>query len=411
MIKKNDQNLHWQHIVRHILEQPFTKRFSTEYFWWNTLHWVFFPALLVVSIFWGLYSHLKRNFYLVKDSALNLQRSKKASQFIKTDSVFSLPIVRISVGNFVVGGSGKSPFVRHLLNIYLKKENIFCVLLSRGVGELNDNLTDENKEHLELLKLSVGKTAEKNLLILQHKNRGEEFEKLVPKIIEKALENKCYKIVAIADDALQHLQWKRDINICLWPKNIIRNSPWFCLPLGIFREGFFFQKNSLLKIAHNHVVWEEESQKCLQTYGVKQSNIFKLKGETSWYEINSENKIAFFDKQLVIKELLKLKDSLDKLLFITGIANPERVLHQVSHILKEYCPKNSTDFYLFPDHGKLNESFLSKNFNHKIVFTTCKDFFRWEHFFREKNWKCFLLSVTILCSKPEDFDIESLQAP
>ena len=228
---------------------------------------------------------------------------------------FGIPI--ISVGNIIVGGSGKTPITIKLASNY---ENT-CVIL-RGYGRASKGLfvISQNGKILEDVKTSgdeamlLANSLPKATIIVSE-NRV--------KAIQKAKELGC-KIVFL-DDGFSKYQISK-FNILLRPKDEPTNI--FCLPSGGYREpkGFYAQ-----------------------------ANIELLEGSD-------------FKRVITIK-----KDGLEKELpsqtvLITAISKPKRLL--------EYLPKN-IKMISFPDHYDFtNEDIkdIQEKYKDYSFLTTGKDF-------------------------------------
>ena len=107
---------------------------------------------------------------------------------------FSVPI--ISVGNLTLGGTGKSPMVAWLCRFFLER-NQRPGLVSRGYGR---GTNEGNDEFMEMSRHFP------NVPHLQHPNRS--------RAIQQLLQTEQIDLI-ILDDAFQHRQVKRDIDLVL----------------------------------------------------------------------------------------------------------------------------------------------------------------------------------------------------
>ena len=141
----------------------------------------------------------------------------------------------ISIGNLIVGGSGKTPFTI----AYAKdKKNIAIIL--RGYGRESHGLyiVSDGKKILTETKISGDEamliaTSLPNAIVIVSEDRVE--------AILKAKELNAKKI--ILDDGFSKSNIKK-FDILLKPKNEPKNR--FCLPSGGYREPYFFYKKANL---------------------------------------------------------------------------------------------------------------------------------------------------------------------
>ena len=256
---------------------------------------------------------------------------------------FGIPI--ISVGNIIVGGSGKTPVTIKLASNY---ENA-CVIL-RGYGRASKGLfvISHNGKILEDVKTSgdeamlLANSLPKATIIVSE-NRI--------KAILKAKELGC-KIVFLDDGFSKYTIAK--FNILLRPKDEPTNI--FCLPSGGYREpkGFYAQ-----------------------------ADIELVEGSD-------------FKRVISIKKDGKVCELPAKTVLLTAISKPKRLL--------EYLPKDTkmisfTDHYTFTkdDIFKIQEEY--KDFS---IVTTGKDFVKLREF---KIKDLYLMDLDIEFSKDFDFSL------
>ncbi len=228
---------------------------------------------------------------------------------------FGIPI--ISVGNIIVGGSGKTPVAIKLASKY---ENS-CIIL-RGYGRQSKGLfvISHNNKILEDVNVSGD---EAMLLAKALPNSTVIVSEDRVKAILKAKELAC-KIVFL-DDGFSKYHISK-FNILLRPKNEPENI--FCLPSGGYREpkGFYAQADIELK----------------------ENKDFK--------------RIITFKKDSKKIEILP-----NKLVLLTAISKPKRLL--------EFLPKN-TKMVSFPDHHNFTIeeiNSIKKQYKDYSFITTSKD--------------------------------------
>ena len=256
---------------------------------------------------------------------------------------FGIPI--ISVGNIIVGGSGKTPITIKLASNY---DNA-CVIL-RGYGRASKGLfvISQNGKILEDVKVSgdeamlLANSLPKATIIVSE-NRV--------KAIQKAKELGC-KIVFL-DDGFSKYQISK-FNILLRPKDEPTNI--FCLPSGGYREpkGFYAQADIEL----------------LENSDFKRVITIKKDG---------------IESSVPIKTIL-----------ITAISKPKRLL--------EYLPKD-IEMISFPDHYDFTQEDISKiqeNYKDYSFVTTGKDFVKLKKF---NLHNIYLMDLDIKISDKVDFSL------
>ena len=256
---------------------------------------------------------------------------------------FGIPI--ISVGNIIVGGSGKTPITIKLASNY---DNA-CVIL-RGYGRASKGLfvISQNGKILEDVKVSgdeamlLANSLPKATIIVSE-NRV--------KAIQKAKDLGC-KIVFL-DDGFSKYQISK-FNILLRPKDEPTNI--FCLPSGGYREpkGFYAQADIEL----------------LENSDFKRVITIKKDG---------------IESSVPIKTIL-----------ITAISKPKRLL--------EYLPKD-IEMISFPDHYDFTHEDISKiqeKYKDYSFVTTGKDFVKLKKF---NLHNIYLMDLDIKISDKVDFSL------
>jgi tetraacyldisaccharide 4'-kinase len=172
------------------------------------IHRVVSLILLPLSLLYATILLFKRNF------------SKKSTDF-------QIPIV--SVGNLIVGGSGKTPFIIELCKEF---ENV-CVI-SRGYGRKSKGLLCVSR--YGSVETTVEKSGDEAMLIAQKTDASVIVCADRIQAISYALKELKPKVILL-DDAFSKAHIKK-YDILLYPKKIPNIFP---LPSGPFRE-FGFQK-------------------------------------------------------------------------------------------------------------------------------------------------------------------------
>ena len=256
-----------------------------------------------------------------------------------------LGIPVISIGNIIVGGSGKTPIAIKLAKNYEK----VCVIL-RGYGRESKGLYVVSSFGEILVDTKI--SGDEAMLLAKSLNEATIIvsEDRV-KAIQKAKELGC-KIVFL-DDGFSKYQIKK-FNILLRPKKEPTNI--YCLPSGGYREpkGLYAYADLELK------------------------------------EGDDFNRVITFKKDYKEVDLPK------KVLLLTAISKPKRLL--------EFLPKN-TKMISFPDHYNFVEEDIKKiekEYKDYSIITTGKDLVKLEKF-NIKN--LYLMDLDIELNKKIDFSL------
>lgn len=257
---------------------------------------------------------------------------------------FGIPV--ISIGNIIVGGSGKTPVAIKLAKNYQNP----CIIL-RGYGRSSKGLyvISQNGKILEDINISGDEAmllakSLANATVIVSENRK--------KAILKAKELGCE--IVFLDDGFSKYDIKK-FNILLRPKKEPTNI--FCLPSGGYREpkGFYMHADIELKEGDdfNRVI--------------------------SFRQHNSE-----------------LKNLPNKLVLLTAISKPTRLL--------EYLP-NETILESFPDHYDFTNEDIEKikeKYKDYSFITTGKDLVKLEKY---KLENIILMDLDIVFNDKVDFKI------
>lgn len=261
------------------------------------------------------------------------------------ESDFEIPV--ISVGNLIVGGSGKTPITIKLASKY---ENP-CIIL-RGYGRASKGLyvISQNGKVLEDIQTSGDEAmllanSLPNASVIVSENRVE--------AIKKAKELGC-KIVFL-DDGFSKYNIKK-FNILLRPKKEPTN--FFCLPSGGYREpkGMYFYADLELQ---------------------EGKDFFRI------ITIKKDNKEAVLPKKTVL---------------LTAISKPDRLL--------EFLPEG-TKMISFPDHHTFTKEeieSISDTYEDYAIVTTGKDLVKLKKF---KVRNLYLMDLDIKIDENVDFSIMS----
>ena len=282
-------------------------------------------------------------------------------------AVVKLPCPVISIGNITVGGTGKTPCVIMLARM-LQLHNFKPAILSRGYGGKNTkpvNIVSDGKN-----------------ILLDSKTSGDEpflmaqLLKNIPIIVgSQRVKTGSVAIsqfganVLICDDAMQHRQIFRDINLLLLDSQIPLGNG-FVLPRGKLREPIAgLKRASALMLTRTDETLQAEN---INNKFIQLGNIPIF---TSIHKVQDVIKGDYSDIWPISKIFGK------KVYAFCGIANPDSfkksLLAARVHILS---------WDTFPDHHNYSHQELEKiknkfnNDNADIIITTQKDGMRLQNF-------------------------------
>jgi tetraacyldisaccharide 4'-kinase len=254
------------------------KKFFEELFFepkWY--HWIVAFLLLPVSLLYGSLMWLRRVLAKPKD--------------------YGIPIV--SIGNLIVGGSGKTPFVIELANRY---EDV--AIISRGYGRESSGLVVVSR--YGKIECDVKTSGDEAMLMAQSTQATVIVSENRAIAITQAKDMKAKLI--ILDDGFNKVNIKK-YDILLEP-SVIKN--YLPFPSGGFREFYFDRAyaNLVLKEGvdyHRVVEYEELSQSMMLTTAIsnpKRLDKYLPKGVVDRYILEDH---AYFDEE-VLREQMRTKN-------------------------------------------------------------------------------------------------------
>ncbi len=295
---------------------------------------------------------------------------------------FNLPI--ISVGNLVLGGSGKTPIIEYLVRLI--SNNYKIAVLSRGYGRKSTGfiLADSNSDAGVIGDESMQYYRKfKNIIVSVDSNRVRGINKLI-KLNSKPE-------IILLDDAYQHRRVKPGMSILLTKFNDLYSDD-NIFPLGNLRESKSNANRADIILV----------TKCDKNISKDQKRhiIQKL-------NIGDNQKIYFssikYSKMLYDKESSKLLSEFKNIKFtlVTGIANS-------SHMVN-YLKDNDFNFnhLSFKDHHNYSDSDISNINNNEIVITTEKDYVK---LYTRVTTKLFYLPIEFLIDNEEEFNDQILNS-
>lgn len=224
-----------------------TKFFETIWFVTRWYHWFVIILLSPLALVWGVIMALRRMFTMQKD--------------------FGLPIV--SIGNLIVGGTGKTPFIIELASPF----NGVCVV-SRGYGRQSRGLIEVS--HNGNIQVSVEESGDEAMLIAKSLPRASVVVSEDRKAGIVYAKEKGAKVIFL-DDGFNQVGIKK-FDIILEPSHITNYLP---LPAGPFREWWFASSKADLIVKEKvdftrYVTYENLTSRMILTTAI--SNPGRLDG-------------------------------------------------------------------------------------------------------------------------------------
>lgn len=306
-------------------------------------------------------------------------------QLLKSNS-FNLPI--IVVGNLSVGGTGKTPQIEYLIRLLKNKYKI--AVLSRGYKRKTKRFVLLNKHHsardvgdepLQFFK----KFTDISVAVDANRVAG------VRKLIHLKSPN-----VILLDDAYQHRKIKASFYILLTKFSDLFTDD-FLLPTGNLRESAVGARRATVILV----------TKCPLDLSKKQQDAICLK-------LKKYKKPIYFTgiayaNQLKGSSNIAINNLINyEVLLVTGIANPEPMLHFLSEKKIRYQHVEFADHHHFTakDLNTIQQKFDDLTSNHKIILTSEKDFMRLEAKLSELSY--LAIETVFLEQQHLAFDIQIL---
>jgi tetraacyldisaccharide 4'-kinase len=275
----------------------------------------------------------------------------------KLKSSFSPEIPSICVGNLSVGGTGKTPLVKYIVE--LLKQNYKISILSRGYGRktkgyllVNDNHTaaevgDEPMEYYERFENVQVAVSEKRVAgyhLLQKESNATE--------------------VLLLDDAFQHRAFYAGMNILVTPYNNLYTDD-VLLPVGRLRESRVGAKRAQIVLVSKCPSALSENEKTsvalkLKLHG-QQHLFFTTLAYGTIYSFHTNEKVSIANMK-----------QMDVSLF-SGIGNDEPIIAYLQGKVKSLWIKKYRDHYQYTNED-INGFYQRHNHQPSTIFiTTEKD--------------------------------------
>lgn len=299
----------------------------------------------------------------------------------------SFKIPTIVVGNLSVGGTGKTPQIEYLVQLF--KKDFKLAVLSRGYGR-------KTKGFIKATSLSTAKEIGDEPLQFYKK-----FNDIAVAVdenrvngINKLLRDEDKPSLVLLDDAFQHRKIKAGFYILLTKYEDLFVDD-FLLPTGNLRESAHGANRADIVIV----------TKCPTTISLFNQHEIKKKltqnfqGPVFFTSISySEALKSNTQSEMTLSDLKNYE-----VLLVTGIANPSPLLDFLKANKLLFHHIKYPDHHLFSnaDVEKIKQDFAAISSDKKIILTTEKDFVRLENRLTDLY---YIEIATKFINKKEDFD-------
>ena len=283
-----------------------------------------------------------------------------SANFLK---VHETKINTICIGNLSMGGTGKTPLVKFLIERFPKKINIS--VLSRGykrktmgfIEVLDDADVNDVGDENFMIKKSF-----KNINVFSSENRSYALDRISKKFNDIGL--------IILDDAMQHRKIKCDLNILLTKfEQPFYND--FIFPFGNLREPRIgYERANIIIVT-----------KC-------PNKLTSIQKEKIIKKINPRDHQRIFFSKVHYEDILKGKNDVhisaleSDFVLVTGIADSQPLIRYLK------SKKYKFNHIRFNDHHIYNKNDIKeivKASGNKIILTTKKDYFKITSLYESNN--------------------------
>ena len=272
--------------------------------------------------------------------------------------VYTENVFIISVGNIKNGGTGKTPMVEYIINLFNQKN---IAVLSRGYRRKTSGFILAKNHHTakELGDESYQLYKKfKNTIIACDNNRVNGVRNLIK------VSNKLQTI--ILDDGFQHRKINRDIDILLTEYDHLFSNDKL-MPIGQLREYKHAHKRAdiiVITKCPKNISPEKIDNISRQIQPTKNQKIYFSYIKNNIFRDSQSQKIVSLKKE-------------EKHILVTGIANPQKILDFLENNQIKFQHVNFTDHYDFSKHDIANIIKLKINMQlSKNLILTEKDFYR-----------------------------------
>lgn len=270
-------------------------------------------------------------------------------------SDFNFPL--ICVGNLCAGGTGKSPMVEYLLELFSGRFK--TATLSRGYRRKSSGYILAGNGSTAL---DIGDEPMQFFLKFPDVAVAVGEERLVA--IPQLLHDRPDLNVIILDDAFQHRTVRAGLNILLTEYSNLYSHDFF-LPTGDLRDEWGSAKRAQIIVVTKCPVDLDETKRC--------SIIESLKPEA--FQRVYFSSISYGLPYHIYSKAIRPLEKNDEVLLICAIANPKPLKEYLLEKVYTYYQKDFTDHHIFSvdDLHEIEDRFKKINNNKKIILTTEKD--------------------------------------
>lgn len=304
-------------------------------------------------------------------------RNKLYDLGIKKSVSYSFPV--ICVGNLSVGGTGKTPMIEYLINLF--KDDFKVATLSRGYKRKTKgfNLANANStaESIGDEPFQFYNKFKNDILVAVDSDRNNGIKNL------RSLNNKPE--VILLDDAFQHRKVKAGFNILLTTYNTIYTKD-FVLPTGNLREPKSGAKRANIIIV----------TKCPTDINKSEKDKILKQLSPKIYQHVFFSSIAY-SNEVFSTDASKSLDTLPNFTLVTGIANPKPLVNFLKN-------KKLTFMHLsYKDHHDFSQQEILQLEKQRLIVTTEKDFMRLKQYKSLKD-KLYYLPIKIAIKNDDKFN-------
>ncbi|MGE3802764.1 MAG: tetraacyldisaccharide 4'-kinase, partial [Candidatus Kapaibacterium sp.] len=249
-------------------------------------------------------------------------------RLVATSGTLEVPIPVISVGGISAGGSGKTPFVRALIELLQDRYTLIILTRGYGRGERGDMIVEPGKTKIP----SSSEIGDEPSILARSMKRGilgvgRDRGRLLNKIMQSR--TLPPNSLVLLDDGFQHYRLARDLDIVMVDESTA--SERFLLPAGYLREP-----PSALSRADVMVISGERGEAIAREFGREETFLLKVRSV-------NKNPINYASGD-------ELPTRITTALLVTGIARSERVAQGLSAnvLVKKHCQ--------FRDHHNYTEA-------------------------------------------------------
>ena len=293
---------------------------------------------------------------------------------------FNIPI--ISIGNLVLGGSGKTPTIEYLVR--LLSYNYKVAVLSRGYGRKSTGfiLADTNSDASLIGDESMQYFRKfKNIIVSVDSNRVRGINKLINLNLKPE--------VVLLDDAFQHRKVKPGISILLTDFNNLYSED-NIFPLGNLREsiGNANRADIIIVTKCDKNINKDQKRHIIQKLNIGDN-------QKIYFSSIKYSKMVY-DKESS-KSIIEFKNI--KFTLVTGIAD--------STYLINYLNDNGYNFnhISFKDHHDFSNSDIIKIDRNNLIITTEKDYVK---LFTKITSSLYYLPIEFVIDNEVDFSKQIL---